>query len=88
MSHLEMNLKECALLPSANKTAHPIFETPRRLHKSKTLVSVASQKGIRNFKKKKTNLEMIGYLETYLKNKCFELAMNFFYCIILTLLFL
>ena len=50
----EVNLRECVIhtpLPSANKAAHPGFETQRRHHqKSKTGVSVAPQNGLMSSK--------------------------------------
>ena len=50
----EMNLRECVThmpLPRVNKATHSGFETQRRHHqKSKTGVSVASQKGLMSSK--------------------------------------
>ena len=51
---LEMNVRECVThmpLPRVNKATHSCFEMQRRHHqKSKTQVSVASQKGFMSSK--------------------------------------
>ena len=66
---IEVNLREhvtCMPPPSANKAAHPGFETQRRCHqKSKTGVSVAQQKGFMSskiFLKKRKNENLNGCL--------------------------
>ena len=60
----EVNPREhatCMSLPSMNKAAHSGFETQRRHHqKSKTEVSVASQKGLMSSKNYKKNFKVVA----------------------------